>query len=167
MTNGSCSRKCRQEDCCRIAPAVQQFEACPAREPRGADHPLVPSAARKRLEGNRPLTDQRCSKRSSAAGVYEFFPLIERRADREPTSIMITPTVSVGKPVIAETGISTAVIASRFHARESVSALAEEYGRPVGEAITLPGPPRYLRRVRLAAITLAISRSDTSAAFSM
>jgi uncharacterized protein (DUF433 family) len=68
-----------------------------------------------------------------ATGVYRFFPFVEQRTDREPKSIMITPTVSFGKPVISGTGISTAIIASRFHARESINALAEEYGRPVGE----------------------------------
>jgi len=36
--------------------------------------------------------------------------------------------VGFGKPVIAGTGISTAVIASRFNARESVPELAQEYG---------------------------------------
>jgi uncharacterized protein (DUF433 family) len=68
-----------------------------------------------------------------ATGVYRFFPFIEERTEREPKSIMISPAVSFGKPVIAGTGISTSVIASRFHARESVGALAEEYGRPVKE----------------------------------
>ena len=37
--------------------------------------------------------------------------------------------VGFGKPVIAGTDISTAIIASRFNARESVTSLAEEYGR--------------------------------------
>jgi uncharacterized protein (DUF433 family) len=68
-----------------------------------------------------------------ATGVYRFFPFIEERTAREPKSIMICPAVSFGKPVIAGTGISTAVITSRFHARESVDALAEEYGRPTKE----------------------------------
>ena len=48
------------------------------------------------------------------------------------------PRVGFGKPVIAGTGISTAVIASRFNARESVPDLAKEYGldeRQVEEAI--------------------------------
>jgi uncharacterized protein (DUF433 family) len=37
--------------------------------------------------------------------------------------------IGFGKPVIAGTGISTAIIASRFNARESIAGLAEEYGR--------------------------------------
>lgn len=58
-----------------------------------------------------------------------FFPFIEKRVPEEPRSVMISPSVSFGKPVIAGTGIPTAVIASRFHARDSVGELAREYGR--------------------------------------
>lgn len=68
-----------------------------------------------------------------ATGVYRFFPFVEKRTEREPKTIMISPIISFGKPVISGTGISTSVIASRFHARESINSLAEEYGRPVGE----------------------------------
>jgi uncharacterized protein (DUF433 family) len=68
-----------------------------------------------------------------ATGIYRFFPFIEERKEYEPKSIMISPIVSFGKPVISGTGISTSVIASRFHARESVVALADEYGRSVKE----------------------------------
>lgn len=65
----------------------------------------------------------------SAAGVPMFFPFIEKRSSDEPKSIMISPAISFGQPVIAGTGIATAVIASRFHARESIGDLAKEYGR--------------------------------------
>ena len=65
----------------------------------------------------------------SAAGVPMFFPFIEKRSSDEPKSIMISPAISFGRPVIAGTGIATAVIASRFHARESIGDLAKEYGR--------------------------------------
>ncbi len=58
-----------------------------------------------------------------------FFPFVEKRSSDEPRSIMISPAVSFGRPVISGTGIPTAVIASRFHARESVGDLAREYGR--------------------------------------
>jgi uncharacterized protein (DUF433 family) len=63
------------------------------------------------------------------AGMFVFFPFVERRSRSEPKIIMINPTVSFGRPVIAGTGIPTAVIASRFHARDSISDLAKEYGR--------------------------------------
>ena len=62
-------------------------------------------------------------------GMLRFFPFVEERTSAEPKIIMINPAVSFGRPVIAGTGIPTAVIASRFHARETVSSLAEEYGR--------------------------------------
>lgn len=68
-----------------------------------------------------------------AAGVYRFFPFIEERTEREPKSVLISPSIAFGKPVIAGTGISTTIIASRFHARESIEALATEYERPVKE----------------------------------
>ena len=46
--------------------------------------------------------------------------------------------VGFGKPIIAGTGISTAIIASRFNARESIGDLAAEYDfspKQVEEAI--------------------------------
>jgi len=61
-------------------------------------------------------------------GSLRFFPFVRERSLAEPKLIVINPALGFGKPVIAGTGISTAVIASRFNARESVPALAEEYG---------------------------------------
>jgi uncharacterized protein (DUF433 family) len=58
-----------------------------------------------------------------------FFPFVEQRSLSEPKIIMINPGISFGRPVISGTGIPTEVIASRFHARDSVSELAREYGR--------------------------------------
>ena len=60
------------------------------------------------------------------------------RTQNEPRLIQINPAVGFGKPVIAGTGISTAVVASRFNARESIDDLASEYGlkpRQIEEAI--------------------------------
>lgn len=57
-----------------------------------------------------------------------FFPFVLEPRPSEPKRIEINPMVGFGKPVIAGTGISTAIIASRFNARESVTSLAEEYG---------------------------------------
>ena len=62
-------------------------------------------------------------------GMFVFFPFVDRRSRSEPKIIMINPTISFGRPVIAGTGIPTAVIASRFQARDSISDLAKEYGR--------------------------------------
>lgn len=60
-------------------------------------------------------------------GLFRFYPFVMERSAAEPKLIQITPAVGFGKPVIAGTGISTAVIASRFNARESVDSLSVEY----------------------------------------
>lgn len=61
-------------------------------------------------------------------GAFRFYPFVRERSAGEPKLIVINPSLGFGKPVIAGTGISTAVIASRFNARESVPDLAKEYG---------------------------------------
>ena len=43
--------------------------------------------------------------------------------------MVIDPFVSFGRPVLAGTGIVTAVLAERFKAGESVEELAKDYGR--------------------------------------
>ena len=59
---------------------------------------------------------------------FKFYPFVRERTAQEPKFILMNPNVGFGKPVIAGTGISTAVIASRFNARESIPDLAREYG---------------------------------------
>ena len=76
-------------------------------------------------------------------GLFRFFPFVVRPDESEPKTIEINPAVGFGKPVIAGTGISTAIIASRFNARESVPDLAAEYGctlRQIEEAIRWERP---------------------------
>jgi len=71
-------------------------------------------------------------------GIFKFYPFVRERSAAEPKFIVINPALGFGKPVIAGTGISTAVIASRFNARESVPELAKEYGleeKQIEEAI--------------------------------
>jgi len=63
-----------------------------------------------------------------ANGSFRFYPFVMERKSTEPKLIQISPAVGFGKPVIAGTGISTAVVVSRFNARESVPELATEYG---------------------------------------
>jgi uncharacterized protein (DUF433 family) len=63
----------------------------------------------------------------------KFFPFVEEKKSGEPKIIEINPSVAFGRPVIAGPGITADLIAGRFAARESVAALAEEYGRPPGE----------------------------------
>ncbi|RMF86350.1 MAG: DUF433 domain-containing protein [Nitrospinota bacterium] len=46
-----------------------------------------------------------------------------------PKAVVIDPYVSFGRPVLAGTGIPTAIIAERYKAGESIQALAEDYDR--------------------------------------
>lgn len=47
----------------------------------------------------------------------------------QPKSIIIDPTISGGRPVLAGTGIATRVVAERFLAGESPDVLAKDYNR--------------------------------------
>ena len=78
--------------------------------------PGIVEAHLERVEYDKPL------------GVFKFYPFVRERSATEPKFIVINPALGFGKPVIAGTGISTAVIASRFNARESIPELAKEYG---------------------------------------
>jgi uncharacterized protein (DUF433 family) len=81
-------------------------------------------------------------------GTMKFFPFVGKPSANEPKTIEINLFVGFGKPVITGTGISTAIIAARFNARESVKELAEEYGcapEQIEEAI------RWERPIPLAA----------------
>jgi len=69
---------------------------------------------------------------------FKFYPFVRERSPEEPKYIVINPAVGFGKPVVAGTGVSTAVIAARFNARESIPDLAREYGleeKQIEEAI--------------------------------
>jgi uncharacterized protein (DUF433 family) len=71
-------------------------------------------------------------------GIFKFYPFVRERSASEPKFIVINPALGFGKPVVAGTGVSTAVIASRFNARESIPELAKEYGleeKQIEEAI--------------------------------
>jgi uncharacterized protein (DUF433 family) len=48
---------------------------------------------------------------------------------------VIDPEVAFGRPVLASTGIPTAIIADRLKAGESVNELASDYGRSQEEII--------------------------------
>lgn len=61
-------------------------------------------------------------------GLFKLYPFVMGKTPSEPKLIQMNPAVGFGKPVIAGTGISTAVVASRFNARESIDDLATEYG---------------------------------------
>lgn len=61
-------------------------------------------------------------------GAQRLYPFVMQPKPNEPKLILINPAIGFGKPVISGTGISTAVVASRFNARESIVDLAAEYG---------------------------------------
>lgn len=58
-----------------------------------------------------------------------LYPFTRKREPEEPRAVVIDPFVSFGRPVLAGTGIATAVLAERFKAGESVEELAKDYGR--------------------------------------
>jgi uncharacterized protein (DUF433 family) len=59
----------------------------------------------------------------------KLYPFMRAQPLREqPRTIVIDPQVSFGRPVIAGTGIPTAVLAEQFGAGDSVRDLAKEYG---------------------------------------
>jgi len=64
---------------------------------------------------------------SDPKGLRKLYPFVMQPKPNEPKLILINPAVGFGKPVIAGTGISTTVVASRFNARESIDDLASEY----------------------------------------
>jgi uncharacterized protein (DUF433 family) len=63
------------------------------------------------------------------AGVpIKLYPVTRSKPVREqPRTIVIDPQVSFGRPVIAGTGIPTAVLAEQFEAGDDVRDLAKEY----------------------------------------
>lgn len=77
--------------------------------------------------------------------LVKYYPFVYKERPDEPKIISMTPMISFGRSVIDGTGISTAVIASRFGAREDPKALAQEYGRSeqeIWEAIRWEGEYR-------------------------
>ena len=58
-----------------------------------------------------------------------LYPFTRKREPEGPRAVVIDPFVSFGRPVLAGTGIATAILAERFKAGESVEDLAKDYGR--------------------------------------
>lgn len=56
-----------------------------------------------------------------------LFPFVRPEAAGQPRTIMIDPRMGFGRPVIADTGIRTNIIAERFRAGESPGELARDY----------------------------------------
>ena len=64
-----------------------------------------------------------------AGVVARLYPFTRKRMVDEPKAIVIDPRISFGRPVLAGSGIPTAIIAERYKAGESVGELAADYGR--------------------------------------
>jgi len=58
-----------------------------------------------------------------------LYPFTRKRQFDEPKVVVIDPRVSFGRPVLAGTGVRTAIVAERYKAGESVEELAKDYGR--------------------------------------
>lgn len=58
-----------------------------------------------------------------------LYPFTRKRDAQEPRVVVIDPYISFGRPVLAGTGIATAIIAERFKAGEPVDQLADDYDR--------------------------------------
>jgi uncharacterized protein (DUF433 family) len=58
---------------------------------------------------------------------YRYYPYSRGDGRQAPKLIVIDPTVSFGRPVIAGSGVRTAVVAKFVKAGETISDLAEDY----------------------------------------
>jgi len=58
-----------------------------------------------------------------------LYPFTRKRHPDEPKVIVIDPRISFGRPVLAGTGIRTAIVAERYKAGESIEELAKDYSR--------------------------------------
>ena len=67
------------------------------------------------------------------SGPVRLYPLTRTEPSLSPRMIVIDPRISFGRPVIAGTGIPTAVIHERWKAGDSVAALADDYNRTPDE----------------------------------
>ncbi|MCU0545260.1 MAG: DUF433 domain-containing protein [Oscillatoriaceae cyanobacterium Prado104] len=57
----------------------------------------------------------------------KLYPFTKLPGVSEPKTVTIDPRISFGRPVLAETGIPTAMLAERYKAGESIDELAEDY----------------------------------------
>jgi uncharacterized protein (DUF433 family) len=62
-----------------------------------------------------------------------LFLFTRRRDPDDPFSVLVDPTISFGRPVLAGTGIPTRVITERYKAGESIDELARDYERQRSE----------------------------------
>ena len=65
--------------------------------------------------------------RAEAGLPIKLFPFTKLSGSDEPKTVMIDPRISFGRPVLAGTGIPTAILAERYKAGDSIDELAEDY----------------------------------------
>jgi len=58
----------------------------------------------------------------------KLYPFTRSHEEGNPRIVIIDPRIAFGRLAIAGTGISTSVLAERYHAGESMDDLAEDYG---------------------------------------
>ena len=58
-----------------------------------------------------------------------LYPYTRTATDNAPALVVVDPSLSAGRPVIAGTGLATGLIAERYKAGESVRELARDYER--------------------------------------
>lgn len=63
-----------------------------------------------------------------AGFALRFYPFTRDHRTDGPKLVVIDPAVCFGRPSVAGRGISTAMVASRYKAGESMAELAEDYG---------------------------------------
>jgi uncharacterized protein (DUF433 family) len=65
-----------------------------------------------------------------ASGIAcQLYPFTRRQIPDAPKAVLIDPRVSFGRPVLAGTGIATAIVAERYKAGEDIDILAQDYDR--------------------------------------
>jgi len=79
-----------------------------------------------------------------------LFPFTRPRqaADHQPAVVAIDPTIAFGRPMLAQSGVKTEVIASRFNAGDEPADMAIDYGVSVQDILEAL---RYERRQAQAA----------------
>ena len=65
--------------------------------------------------------------RDEAGLPLKLYPFTKLPGSDEPKTVMIDPRISFGRPVLAGTGIPTAMLAERYKAGDSIDELAEDY----------------------------------------
>lgn len=63
----------------------------------------------------------------------KLYPFTRNETVNAPSMVVIDPTLSAGRPVIAGTGLATEIIAERYKAGESIEDLALDYEREEAE----------------------------------